>query len=32
VLAGQALLKRYARDAEDKLPLVTATLKAQGLQ
>ena len=31
VLAGQALLRRYARDAEDKVPLVKATLKAQGL-
>lgn len=30
-LAGKALLKRYARDAEDKMPLVTSTLKAQGL-
>ena len=30
-LAAEALLQRYAEDAPDKLPLVKAMLKAQGL-
>ena len=31
MLAGKMLLRRYAKDAADKVPLVEATLKAQGL-
>lgn len=30
VLAGKTLLQKYGDEAEDKVPLVLATLKAQG--